>query len=71
MTQNEMILRHLKEKESITSAEAFTLHGVTRLSGRIYELRRDGYKIRNERQEKLNRYGKKVSFDRYILEVSP
>ena len=68
MTQNEMILQHLKEKGSITSAEAFTLYGVTRLSARIYDLRRYRHCIRNDLQEKENRFGKKVWFDRYILE---
>ena len=68
MTQNEMILKHLKGKGSITTLEAFNLYGVTRLSARIYDLRKHGYCIRNDIQEKENRFGKKIWFDRYILE---
>lgn len=68
MTQNEMILKHLKEKGSITTLEAFNLYGVTRLPARIYDLRKRGYCIRNDIQEKENRFGKKIWFDRYILE---
>lgn len=41
MTQCEMILHHMKTHGSITTMEAFTLYGVTRLSGRIWELRKN------------------------------
>ena len=40
MTQNEQILTHIKEYGSITTMEAFRSYGITRLSGRIFELRK-------------------------------
>lgn len=40
-TQNEMILHHMKVHGSITTMEAFQKYGVTRLSGRIWELRKN------------------------------
>lgn len=39
MTQNEAILKHLKEKGSITPLEALELYGCFRLSARIHNLR--------------------------------
>ena len=39
-TQNEMILQHIRTHGSITTMEAFQKYGVTRLSGRIWELRK-------------------------------
>ena len=60
-------MKHLQERGGITSAEAFKLYGITRLSGRIYELRRDGYKVVGYKQAGINRDGEKVFFDRYML----
>lgn len=45
LTQCETILSHLDKYESITSYEAFERYGITRLSGRIKELRDRGYAI--------------------------
>lgn len=39
-TQKESILRHLKERGSITPMEALKLYGSFRLSGQIYKLKR-------------------------------
>ncbi len=61
-TQNEMILHHLKEHGSITTIEAFTLYGITRLSGRIWELRKN-HNI--EGVKETNRNGK--TYARYFL----
>lgn len=46
-SQEEIILSHLKRspKSGITSMEAFRRYGITRLSGRIYDLKERGYKI--------------------------
>lgn len=67
MTQNEMILEHLKQHESISSIEAYNLYGITRLSGRIYDLRKAGHTITNKSAKAVNRFGKIVSYDRYYL----
>ena len=41
--------------------------GITRLSGRIFELRSQGHIIENDRKETTNRYGKRVHYDEYRL----
>ena len=61
-TQNEMILHHIKTHGSITTIEAFTLYGITRLSGRIWELRKN-HKI--EGVKETNKNGK--TYMRYFL----
>lgn len=47
MTQNEIVYRHLKEnpKQGISPMEAFRYYGITRLGGRIFELRERGIVI--------------------------
>ena len=67
MTQKEMIYQHLLDNGSITSMEAIQHYGITRLSGRIHDLRKEGKKIISTREENTNRYGRKVVYDRYVL----
>ena len=43
--QETIILKHLQEHGSITSYEAFMRYGITRLSGRIFDLRHKGYEV--------------------------
>lgn len=69
MTQNDMILEHLKRGDSITQMEATTLYGCTRLSGRIYDLRHMGHKIKKTMESAVNRYGVTVSYARYMLDI--
>ena len=47
--------------------EAFNVLGVTRLSGRIHDLRQKGYDIESETIESENRYGDKVRYYKYFL----
>lgn len=68
MTQEQKILKHLCERGGITSMEAFQMYGITRLSARICDLRRQGVHISNQRQKARNRDGETVYFDRYVLE---
>ena len=68
MTQDERVLRHLKDYGSITSWEAITEYGITRISAVIHRLRKDGYKISTEFKTSQNRYGDKVSYGVYKLE---
>lgn len=44
-TQNAAILRHLRSGATLTPLGALSLFGCLRLSGRILELRRQGYAI--------------------------
>ena len=59
------VLRHLKEYKSITSFEAFTEYGATRLSAIIFNLRKK-HEITDEWIERTNRFGENVRFKKYI-----
>lgn len=48
MSQNELILEHLKEGKSITAIEALNLFGCFRLSARIHNLRDIGCNIETD-----------------------
>lgn len=67
MTQNEMVLEYMREHKGITPMEAIELFGITRLSGRIFELKKQGISIRRVDCEGLNRFGKKTRYARYEL----
>lgn len=69
MTQKELIIKYMEDFGSITTIEAFTDLGITKLTTRISELRKDGIIIASKRIDKKNRYGKKVKFNRYWLEA--
>lgn len=66
-SQNDIVLEHLKKYRGITSFEAFSRYGITRLSGRIFDLRSRGYKIVGCDIESINRYGDKTKFTEYRL----
>jgi hypothetical protein len=67
LTQKDRILRHLKDRETITSLEAMTEYGIMRLTSRICELKNEGYRIRSEFVSSKNRYDEPVSFSKYSL----
>ena len=67
MSQVEMILKYMQDNGSITTFESYEELGCTRLSGRIFDLKKLGYTIDEETMTKLNRYGKKISFKKYML----
>ena len=68
MTQNEMIINHLKEYGSITQLEALRDYGCMRLASRISDLRKTGIKIIRLTETSRNRYGQKIRYARYIME---
>lgn len=69
-THKFLILRHLLDYGSITSFEAFTEYGITRLSAVIYNLKNDHHiDIYSGRSVSKNRYGKAIHFARYELVV--
>lgn len=69
LSQTKLILQHLKEHGSITSYEAFTLYGATRLSALIYDLRhKHGHNITSHLELVTTRYGHKTSIAVYKLE---
>lgn len=65
MTQGKRIYEYMMTHGSITSAEAFEHCGCTRLSARIFDLKRKGVMIDKDTITRVNRYGEKVRFDRY------
>lgn len=70
MTQNERIVRHLRDYGSITSLEAMQEYGIMRLASRVCELKRQGVAIRVINENGRNRYGERTSYARYVLEDS-
>lgn len=69
MTQNEMIYDYLKKNGSIATYQAFAELFITRLSARIFDIKKlYGVKLKEEWIIKKNIYGKTCSFKKYILE---
>lgn len=67
-SQREQILKHLQNhKNGITPMIAFERYGITRLSGRIFELRKQGYEIITDNVTEKNRYGHPMTYARYRL----
>lgn len=70
LTQNKTLLKYLKKNKSgITSFMAFDMFGITRLSGRIYDLRSDGNNIESIIEMGTNRFNKPCHWARYILKT--
>ena len=65
LTQKQRIIRHLKDKGSITALEAMKEYGIMRLTSRVCELKDQGYNIRSEFVRSKNRYNESVSFSKY------
>lgn len=63
----ERVLNYIKDFGSITTFEAFTELGCTRLSEYIRQLRID-YHIADEWVSTTNRYGEKVQYKKYWIE---
>lgn len=67
MTQKDRVLQYMQDFGFITSLDAFKDLGITRLSAKIYELRKEGYTIGAERLRVRNRYGDYTHFNKYYL----
>lgn len=67
MSKIKRITEHLQSGRSITSREAFTDYGVTRLSAAVFDLRAKGMDIETEMVEGVDRYGEKTRYARYRL----
>ena len=65
-TQTKAILEHLVNVGSITSMEAFELYGCTRLSARIFDLRKKGYDIETRMIAGKTRYGTSCEYAKYV-----
>lgn len=69
MTQCEKIHRHLQDYGSITPVEALQEYGVMRLAARIKDLKMRGVAIQSRSATGKNRYGERVRYSVYSLEV--
>lgn len=65
MTQCERILKYMRDFGSISTMQAFTDLGITRLASRIHDLRRCGYSIESETHTGKNRYGEDTHYSVY------
>lgn len=71
MTQQERILRHLKDHGNITSMDAIYEYGATRLSAQIFALRKKGHDIVTRTESAKNRYGEPTQYARYLYINGP
>lgn len=67
MSHNADILNHMEKYGSITPLEALNLYGCFRLSGRIYDLRKQGIPIRTETVTGKREDGSTYTFARYSI----
>lgn len=67
LSQNDMVLNHLKQYGKITNWEAIERYGITRLGSRIFDLRERGHIISSKLIMVENRYGRKVNISEYRL----
>lgn len=51
------LLKYLKTFKNITSLEAINMFGETRLSARIYDLKKQGYRFKTETVRVMSRDG--------------
>ena len=69
LRQCDMILRHIRDFGSITNYEAVLEYGIGSPTRRITDLRQRGYPIKSIPQSRVNRYGDKVHYSMYVLDI--
>lgn len=67
MSDEMAVLQYIREHGSITTKQAFEDLGCTRLSGRVYDLRKKGYNVQTDVIEVPKRDGKTARVARYFL----
>lgn len=67
-SQCDRIIKYIEDYGSITTLQAFTDLGCTRLASRIHDLKRQGYNFKIEVINSRNRYGEPVRFNKYSIE---
>lgn len=68
LTQCDRVLKYMRDFGTITPLQVLGDLGVMRLGARIWDLRREGHKIKRRMVSAKNRYGESVSFAEYRLE---
>lgn len=67
-TQEERVLEYIRKHGKITTLDAFRDLGITRLSAKIFNLKREGHNIVGEIKTDTNRFGETVWYKIYRLE---
>ena len=67
LSQEEIVAIHLIHEGNISSMEAISEYGITRLSAKIHTLRKRGWNIQTVPENGKNRFGKKTNHGRYIF----
>jgi hypothetical protein len=65
--QMEAVECHLQNKGKLSSLQATLRYGITRLSDKIYKLRKRGWNIQAEKVTTKNRYGLTCNYFNYFL----
>ena len=66
-SQKDIVLQYMKDHGRITTMDAFRDLRITRLSARIWELRRQGIHINTQRVDYKDENGKPKHYDLYLL----
>lgn len=66
-SQCDRIIKYINDYGSITTLQAFSDLGCTRLASRIHDLRKQGYSFKIEVVTSKNRYGEPVHYNRYSM----
>ena len=61
------LIQYLQTHRGITSMEAFRLFNITRLSGIIYSLKKQGYVFKTITHTTVTRHGRHVKYAEYQL----
>ena len=67
MGQKERIIEYLENHGSITPMDAIYHLGITKLSTRVSELKKNGVKFKQYMEEGTNRFGEPTRYMRYSL----
>lgn len=68
-SQKQEVLRYLEKYKKIDSFTCYVKLQIVDLQHAIYELRKEGYNIKDSWIKKVNKYGKKIQYKEYVLEV--
>lgn len=69
-SQCNRVMQYMRDFGSISTREAFDDLGVTRLFGRIYDLKKQGVPIADSMEKSKNRYGETVTYKRYRIDMA-
>tara|TARA_R110000787_G_C13255346_1_gene429863 strand:- start:441 stop:653 length:213 start_codon:yes stop_codon:yes gene_type:complete len=68
MSQSDRVLEYLQRGKTITTLDAYSELGITRLAARVWELKQKGYPVKSTVLKVINRFGEKCSVSEYCLE---